>query len=200
LTVHKGVAGNNIAERTHPGRLIKALRNNEGWAIAEISKWIEPIIKNKIYAFDDWEDVRQQSLMELVIAVNACKTVNSLWGLVRRIAITTVIDHNRKYQRSRNRKPHQTAGNGGESDNPATRIPDHRSGADTIVESRDLFLYIYQRVGKKCREIIDLVFIKGFTYEQAAEALGIREGNLRVSVHRCRDRAMELRAEAARLQ
>lgn len=195
-----GATGPENPENSRIGRLTEALRNNEDWAVAEVSKRIKPIIKNKIYSFDDWEDVLQQTLMEVVVAVKACPTVDSLWGLVRRVAITSVIDHNRRFQKSRERIPGRATGAGDRSEIPAVQLPDRRSRADAVVESRDLFLYIYQRIGKKCRKIIDLVYIEGVTYRRAAEVLGIKEGNLRVSIHRCRDRAIQLGAEAAQLQ
>jgi RNA polymerase sigma factor (sigma-70 family) len=200
LTPGSGAVGPEIPENLRTGRLTEALRNNEDWAVAEVSRRIEPIIKNKIYSFDDWEDVLQQSLMEVVVAVKACATINSLWGLVRRVTITSVIDHNRRFQKSRERTSRRAIGGGDESEIPTVQLLDRRSSADAVLESRDLFLYIYQRIGQKCRKIIDLVYIEGVTYERAAEVLGIKEGNLRVSIHRCRDRAMQLGAEATQLQ
>jgi RNA polymerase sigma factor (sigma-70 family) len=194
------IVGRNPAKPARAARLTEALRNNEGWAVAEVSKRIEPIIRNKIYAFDDWEDVLQQSLMEVVAAVKACETVTNIWGLARRVAVTTVIDHNRAHRRSRDRTERGTGGtrgvSGGEPENRAARVPDRRSRPDAVVESRDLFVYIYQRIGKKCRRIIDLVYIEGITYERAATEMGLTEGTLRVTVHRCRERARRLRAEA----
>jgi RNA polymerase sigma factor (sigma-70 family) len=181
-------------------RLTEGLRDNEDWAVAEVSRRVEPIIKNKIYSFDDWEDVLQQCLMEVVVAVRSLATVDNLWGLVKKVAITSVIDHNRGYQKLRRRSSTHSATADGASENPTTHLPDRSPPPDAVLESRDLFRYIYQRIGKMCREIIDLIYIEGITYERAAVELGIKEGALRVRIHRCREHAMRIRAEAAQLR
>jgi RNA polymerase sigma factor (sigma-70 family) len=196
LNVHTKPAGKRHLNNSQFDRLTEALRNNEDWAVTEISRRVTPIVRNKIYSFDDWEDVLQECLMEVVAAVKACTVVNNLWGLVKRVAITSVIDHNRATQKSRERHSNPPAGGEGETDNPTARLPDRRPLPDAVLESRDLFLYIYQRIGKTCRQIIDLIYINGVTYQRAAGELGIEEGALRVRIHRCRERAMRMRAEA----
>lgn len=191
--------GRPILHKSQEGRLEQALRNNEDWAVAEVSRRVEPIIKSKIYSFDEWEDALQQCLTEVVIAVRGLATVDNLWGLVKRVAITTVIDHNRGYQTTRRRASRQSTAPDGESVDPTAGLPDRLPTPEAVLESRDLFLYIYQRMGSTCRKIIDLIFIEGVTYKRAAAELGLNEGALRVRIHRCRERAMRLRAEAAQL-
>jgi RNA polymerase sigma factor (sigma-70 family) len=181
-------------------RLTEALRNNENWAVAEVAKRVEPIIRNKIYSFDDWEDVLQECLMEVVVAVRTCATVKNLWGLVKRVAVTSVIDHNRGHLRSRERTSRRTAQGSREPTYSTDRLRDRHPLPDAVLESRDLFLYIYQRFGKTCQEIADLIYIEGVSYERAATKLGIQDGALRVRIHRCRERAMQLRDEAVELQ
>ncbi len=181
------------------GRITEALRNNEDWAVAEVTKRVKPVIRNKIYSFGEWEDVLQKCLMEVTVAVRENATVENLWGLVKRVAITSVIDHNRETQKARRRTSTRTEGTDDEPDNPLESLRDLRPLADTVVESKDLFVYIYQRVGEKCRKIIDLIYIEGLTYEHAAAELGVTEGALRVRIHRCRDRALQIRSEVVSL-
>jgi RNA polymerase sigma factor (sigma-70 family) len=176
--------------------IIDALRNNEDWAVAEVSRRVTPIIRNKIYAFDDWEDVLQQCLLEVVVFVRNAATITNLWGLIKQVAITTVIDHNRRHQKLRARASYPVAGPDGEPENPTAHLPDRRPLPDAALEGRDLFLYIYQRIGNTCREIIDLIYIEGVTYERAAKEMGVQEGALRVRIHRCREKAMRIRTEA----
>jgi RNA polymerase sigma factor (sigma-70 family) len=197
LNFHSGAVGIEHPDRSRGEVIVEALRNDEDWAVAELSRRVTPIIRNKIYAFDDWEDVLQQCLLEIVVFVRSAATITNLWGLVKQVAVTTVIDHNRGHQKSRARASHPPKGVDGEPENPTAHLPDRRPLPDAVLEGRDLFLYIYQRIGKTCREIIDLVYIEGITYERAAEELGVQEGALRVRIHRCRERALRIRSEAA---
>lgn len=60
-------------------------------------------------------------------------------------------------------------------------------------ESADLAQQVLAALPDSCRQMWSMI-AEGLSYQQMAAALGIREGAVRVRVHRCRQRALELRA------
>ncbi len=176
------------------GITLAALRNNEGWAIQLIGDRIKPLIKNNIFSFQDWEDAHQQSLLEIIDAVTKTAEIRNLWGFVKRIAITTVIDYNRRHS-IRSARVVSVEDRPGAGDDPGDEVPDRKMSHDIAYESRDLFLYIFQRLGRSCQQLLHMVYIEEVTYSEAAAKLSITEGNLRVRLHRCKERAIALRTQ-----
>ena len=180
-------------------RIVEAIRNKKKWALNQVSERITPIVRSQVYSFRNWEDVRQKCLMAIFQAVERTAKIENIWGFVRQIAVTKVIDENRKEERDRARHAERQEGRDSETGDYMDRFSSRIPSPDAALENLDLFLYIYQRIGNACRKIIDLVFLDGDKYEDVAEQLGISEKNLRVRIHRCKKRARQIRSEAMSL-
>lgn len=172
-----------------------AVCRNQNWAIDEVSRYVTPLIKSKLFAYSDWEDVRQQCLMNIVVTLRKIDRVRSFWGLVRKITVCHVINHNRRLQTRR--AVFEEPSGGGSQGDWLTEQPSAASPHSEDLVNRELFLYIYQRISEVCRRLFYLLFIKNLTYQEAASELDISEGNLRVRLKRCREKAVLLRDEAA---
>ncbi|MHA1778494.1 MAG: RNA polymerase sigma factor [Candidatus Heimdallarchaeaceae archaeon] len=183
-----------MTEKITDDDIVKALLSNECWAIKIISDRITPIIKYKLFQVQDWEDARQQSLMEIVIAVKRLKKINNLWGLVKKIVYSTIVDFNRLHKRhsQRNCKPSR---NGSDKEDWTNYFPDPKDDQSSYYERKDLLIYVFQKLDKECRELIKVVFLEDIKYSEIASRLGISEGTLRVRIHRCKEKAMRLRDE-----
>lgn len=173
-------------------RFLERLRLGHDEACEEVLRRITPVIRSGVYSPDDFDDVCQQCILELLEVVRTAATVRSVWGLVQRIAVTTVIDHNRALVRRRRRDSSSAPGQA----DPMAAIPDQRPEPGAAVDDRDLALYVYQRLGATCRRIVHLVFVQELPYSTAASELGVSEGALRVRIHRCRQEAIRIRDES----
>lgn len=174
-------------------RFVEALRNNDSVAVQHLSRRIVPLIKNKLFSFQDWEDAQQQCVLEIIEAVRRIEKIKSFWGLARKITITSVIDINRRYVVDRSRQLSLSGDRPHDGENRATQIKDAGPTPDVSLEGKDMFLYIYQRLGKECQQIFRSLFILELDYEETASKLDISEGSLRVRLHRCRQKALQIR-------
>ena len=177
--------------------LLRAIRANRDWAMHLVAEAITPLIKSKLFSFSEWEDVRQQCLLNIVVALREIDRVHNFWGLVRKIAICHVIDHNRRIQLTRSVFADRQKGDGsGDDIDPIAAAVDRKSSPEEQVANEDLFLYVYQRLEETCQKLFYLVFLRGRSYVEASRELQITEGNLRVRLKRCRDKAVELRDQS----
>lgn len=179
--------------------ILDGLRAGEDWAAEIVRERITPIVRGRIYAFTDWEDVRQGCILNILNAVHATGEIENLWGLVRRVTICRVIDHNRRHLLTRaifNNPDDDPEAERTEAPDSAEGAADPVSGLDDRVADQELFVYVFQRLGQACQQLFRALFLEERSFEEAAEALGISRGNLRVRLKRCRDRAVALRDQA----
>ena len=174
--------------------IVKGCREDRSWAIRAVADFITPIVRNELFSIESWEDVRQDCLLKIQSALKKTPVVQNLWGLAHKIAICTVIDYNRK-RRVEERifaRQHDVTSETAES----MRIRAATAASNPIdYESADLFLYIFQRLEETCQKIIEGLFIRGLSYAELAEELGLSQGNLRIRLKRCRDRARQLKRQ-----
>ncbi len=173
--------------------LIEGLLRDKGWAVQIVYDRITPIVKSRIYSFQEWEDARQQCMLRIIKAVRRIPEIESIWGLIGTITVRTVISYNRYIRRMRDREGDSLQD---ESENGVTlesTMRDPRPPHDESYDMIDLILYVFQRLGEECRKVLKLVFIEGFSYAGTAARLNITEGNLRVKIHRCTKKAAEIR-------
>lgn len=173
--------------------LIEGLRGDTGWAVQLVYDRITPIVKRKIYSYQEWEDARQLCMLRIIEAVRKIPEIERIWGLIDTITIRTVIMYNRYIRRIRGKRGGSLQD---ESENRMTRegaLRDPRPPHDASYDMVDLVLYVFQRLAEECRKVLTLVFIEGFSYTEAAVRLDITEENLRVKIHRCRAKSVEIR-------
>jgi len=180
--------------------ILDGLRAGEDWAAEVVRERITPIVRNRIYAFPDWEDVRQGCMLNVLKAVRATGEIENLWGLIRRVTVCHVIDHNRRHQLSRTIFNNPGGDDGAERSEPAPDTPegaaDPAAGLDDRIADQELFVYVFQRMGQACQQLFRALFLEERSFEEAADEMGISRGNLRVRLKRCRDRAIALRDQA----
>ncbi|MDH3197464.1 MAG: hypothetical protein OEO21_04410 [Candidatus Krumholzibacteria bacterium] len=180
--------------------ILDGLRAREDWAAEVVRERITPLVRSRVYAFPDWEDVRQGCLLNVLKTVRAAGEIENLWGLVRRVTICHMIDHNRRHQLSRTIFSHPGDDPGAERAEAAPNTPegaaDPAAGLDERLADQELFAYVFQRLGQACQQLFRALFLEERTFEEAADEIGIARANLRVRLKRCRDRAVALRDQA----
>ena len=72
-------------------------------------------------------------------------------------------------------------------------IPDRGPLPGDAYTDRQLFQHVLRRLSGPCRKLLCLLFRDELSPAEAAAALDITEGNLRVRLNRCRDRAVSIR-------
>ena len=177
-------------------RLADGYLRGDARVIEQVRRAIEPLIVSKIVNPDDWEDLRQHCLEELLTFLRQVDSVQNFWALVRRITVNSVSSYNAKSLRWRK----LVDGDEADTVTGLTRTETARSTESdtwTRFQARDRIRYIFNLIPKKCREIFHLIFVQDLTYAESAEKLAISEGNLRVRLNRCRDRAVALDQKAA---
>lgn len=175
--------------------VLDGCRQGRSWAINSVIEFITPLIRHKLFTFDNWEDVRQHCIVEILDTLEKPEPVRNLWGLIRKITICTVIDFNRKQQAQDRIFTQLNHDVPDKSSASAGYNPGSYRGPTDDLESTNLFLYIFQRLGPACQEIIQELFMRGLSYTDLASKLDISEGNLRVRLKRCRDKARLLRKQ-----
>lgn len=171
--------------------LLVAIRAGEDWALQWVEEAITPIVRHRVFAFADWEDVRQQCLLKILTVLRRDRPVHNIWGLIHKITVCHVVDHNRRSSR-RDRLFAKTAD--GRPEATTTASVDHPGVAERIAD-RSEFLYVLQRIERTCRDLFERLFVHENSQREVAAQLEITEGNLRVRLKRCRDKAVALRAE-----
>jgi RNA polymerase sigma factor (sigma-70 family) len=132
-------------------------------------------------------------MVEILETLERTDPVKNLWGLVRKVAVCTVIDFNRRQQAEKRVIAGALPGNMDLGPAATTDNPGSRSDQTDVIEARDQFLYIFQRLETTCQEIIKGLFIQGLGYADLAVSMGVTEGSLRIRLMRCREKARQLR-------
>lgn len=175
--------------------LLRGCRDGAGWAIRAISDFITPLIRRGVYASDDWEDVRQESLIKIVAAFKKVPSVRNPWGLARKIAVCNAVDYNRRFKTEGRHVVRQSVLSQEAGDSPGASAANVTSDPTSDFESADLFLYVFQQLEDICQEIIKGLFMRGQSYMELSSELGLSEGNLRIRLMRCREKARQIRSQ-----
>ncbi len=161
------------------GDTLDALVAGDRVAFARFNRLVTSFLGQfRAYDFeDDWDDLRQEVLMSVVQNARAgrLREPQALVGYVRAIARNKFVDRlKRKLRR-------------GEGDalpweeeidrRPAVGVPGHEPRADPEV-SRDLRAAI-GALDDRDRELIERVYLRGETYEEASRASGVALGTLK---------------------
>lgn len=130
----------------------------------------------------DWDDIVQEVLVSTIEAYRAGRITDSgaLVAYVRQAARFKFIDRIRTLER-RGRPVEldegRTGGSGGEG--PALAWPPAEGGSDRRLELQVSLREAMARLDDREREAVDWVYLRGHTYEEAAEATGIPLGTLK---------------------
>jgi len=172
--------------RIHDGFLA-----GEEEAVLTVQGWIEAIVRGGNWRFADPESLVQEILIQLLEIVRAGK-VHSPGGflkLVRTTARYRSVDayYAQRRQRDRESPDALLETRPAREEDPGQRL-EH-------AERADLLIYIFQRLPEACRDLWKRVYHHRQSAAQAAAELGITPNNLRVRLHRCLQRAREIRRE-----
>lgn len=131
----------------------------------------------------DWDDMVQEVLLSTVEAWRAGRIADSgaLVAYVRQAARFKFIDRIRVLQR-RGRPVELKEGNETGSDGPALAWPPPDSASSRGVELRVSVREAMDRLEPRERDAVTWVYLRGHTYEEAAEATGIPLGTLKRSL------------------
>lgn len=159
-------------------------------AIEEVEGWVGGIVHGA-WSFADPDAVRQEILLELVQLGRAgeVRSGTDFRAYVRSVARHSCID---AYRRGRLRNTETI-------DDTFFELPDDSwIDAETRFEvsrRRERLRFLWQALAPTCRDLLRWAYGDGLSAAAIAERLGIRAGNARVRLHRCLERARELRRE-----
>lgn len=163
-----------------------AILAGEPHAIRQVQSWIHVAASGFRRKLDfEWDDLQQEFMLEVLeeLRDDAWSGEGSLRAFVRRCVVHSCIDRVRYRERWQmrdlsavERRPH----------------PSYRDRTNYLA-----LLDLARRLPDDCRRMWRMI-AEGLSYEEMADAVGVRAGTLRVRVLRCRRRATELRAEAGR--
>lgn len=131
----------------------------------------------------DWDDMVQEVLVSTVEAYRAGRITDSgaLVAYVRQAARFKFIDRIRSLQR-RGRPVEFRDGTETSSEGPSLAWPPADGGETRSLELRVSIREAMERLDPREREAVTWVYLRGHTYEEAAEATGIPLGTLKRSL------------------
>ena len=162
-----------------------AVLAGEGEAIRQVQSWIQLAASGFRRKLDfEWDDLQQEFMLEVLeeLRNGAWSGEGPLRAFVRRCVVHSCIDRVRYRDRWKMR------------DLSVVERRTHPSYADRT--NYLALLDLARKLPDECRRMWRMI-AEGLSYEEMAEALGVRAGTLRVRVLRCRRKATELRAEGA---
>lgn len=165
---------------------VEAILAGEPDAIHLVQSWIGVAASGFRRKLDfEWDDLQQEFMLEVLeeLRGGAWAGEGPLRAFVRRCVVHSCIDRVRYRDRWKmrdlsavERRPH----------------PSYRDRTNYLA-----LLDLARRLPDECRRMWRMI-AEGLSYEEMADAVGVRAGTLRVRVLRCRRRATELRAEPER--
>lgn len=136
--------------------------------------WARSVAGHQAWGFQDSEDVVQATLLALVKNLRQGRFVRgNLRAYVRRIAKNMCIDN---YDRLRRQ--------GGEELDELQHSPASMNPGEAL-ERKLLLDRILEQLEERCRRLIRLAYVEGFTRSEIGEQLGISEEAARVRLFRC---------------
>jgi len=170
-------------------QLIEGYIKGEAREIFIITGWIEKVVNNYIWGFQDFsEDIIQDVRLKIYVNLkqNRFRKASRLKTYVYRIAKYTCIDFLRKSY-------HQ----GTDYDAELTGIAEDGDASDAMIkrEKEAIAKIILEELAVMCRETLQLVFIERLSYNEIGAILNIAEGTVKSRVSRCIEKAMQLKAK-----
>ncbi|MDQ7006143.1 MAG: sigma-70 family RNA polymerase sigma factor [Acidobacteriota bacterium] len=172
--------------RVHDGFLA-----GEEDAVRTVQGWVEAIVRGGNWRFNDPESLVQEILLQLLQIVRAGK-VHSPGGFLKLVRTTARFRSVDAYYAQRRRRDRESPDTRLETRPAREQDPGQRL---EHAERADLLIYIFQRLPEACRDLWKRIYHRRQSASQAAAELGITPNNLRVRLHRCLERAREIRRE-----
>ncbi len=143
--------------------------------VRTVSAWVRTVVVNRVWGFQDTEDIVQAALLALVRNLRQGRfRPGNLRAYARRIAKNMCISH---YRRVRARGSHVSL-----EANEYLSV-DWRSGE--AAEHRTLLDEVLERLDEGCRQILNFAYIQGYSGLEISRRLGVSEVAVRVRLYRC---------------
>jgi RNA polymerase sigma factor (sigma-70 family) len=166
--------------------LIALLLAGDGAVIAQVRRWVGAAIgRHRGRLGSEAEDLEQEVLIDLMeaLAAGRFRGDSRLETYIQAYARHKCVDRLRALGRR-----------------DMVDLPEDSLALDALSpleeltrqESADLARRVLQELPAQCQELWGMV-AEGLSYRQMSQATGLREGAIRVRVHRCRQRALEIR-------
>jgi RNA polymerase sigma factor (sigma-70 family) len=182
--------GDRILDAETIAAICRGFREGRARDVDSVQGWIRAVVHGGSWRFPDAQSVVQEVLVELVRTTRSRPIVEEggFLKLVRTVAKRVCVD---TYHRER-RRSHEPLDASSEADVAVAADPDERMRARERIATLS---YVLQRLGDSCRELWKLVYGENLAAAEAAARLGTTDGNVRVRMHRCLERARALRHE-----
>lgn len=157
-------------------------------ALEQVRVWVRRLVRGA-WRFQDPEAVVQEVVLELIGMARDGRIHDGtrFKSFVLTVARHTCIDHHR---RERLREA------GGSLDDllePPQAAEQSAEEAVVAKQRRRMARYVLQSLSEDCRDLLRLTFGEDLPAREVGERLGLTEGNVRVRLHRCLQKARSLR-------
>jgi RNA polymerase sigma-70 factor (ECF subfamily) len=140
---------------------------------AALRSYVARALGNETHA----DDIVQEAYLRLVRSPPPTDDLQQLRAFLFRIASRLIIDHSRRGRRERGLRDEPIAGVEASNPDPALRLDMGR---------------VFQRLSQQQRQLMWLAYVEGAGHREIAAALGLREGSVRVLLHRTRRKLARL--------
>jgi len=170
--------------QSEPSTIIADFLDNQEPAIRLVAGWARSVASHRAWGFETPDDIVQAALLALVRCFRENRFAEGdLPAYVRRIAKNLCVS---SYRRARVRGTAMSIDSLEALHDPATR----RSSDERVLMLRR----ILEGLGERCREMISLAYLEGFSRREIAERLGTTEGAVKVRLCRCLQEAREVQS------
>jgi RNA polymerase sigma-70 factor (ECF subfamily) len=147
-------------------------------ALHHVQGWVDAVVHLGRWRFADPEAVSQDIVLRLLTIVRSGRYArrSTFKTFVFAVARYTCVDQFR-HDRLRARVEVSTA--------VEPEAADGTQHALAARESLELLRYVLQQLPGECRRLWEWVYVEGRSAAEVGRALGLREGTVRVRVHRC---------------
>jgi RNA polymerase sigma factor (sigma-70 family) len=182
--------GDRILDAATIAAICRGFRDGESGDVETVRGWIRAVVHGGNWRFADSQAVVQEVLVELVRTVRTRPIVEpgGFLKMVRTVSKNVCVD---TYHRERR---------GAAEPLDAERAASIAGGGDPEGRMRareriSALAYVLQRLGNPCRELWTLVYGERLASGEVARRLGTTDGNVRVRMHRCLERARTIARE-----
>lgn len=161
-------------------RILQALHNEA--AMVRLLEELEPFVYRLSYHLtqhqQDAEDVAQEALYKICTRLATYKAESAFQSWVYSLVVNTFKDYARKQKRAK-----------------VESIEELQVATDTFESSLDSKVLVSQILGglpERDRQVILLRFLGGLSVKEVASALKISESNVKVKVHRIKQKLQEM--------
>lgn len=175
---------------TQVDQLIQDFLGGRSEAVGILAEWARSVAVHKTWGFEAPEDVVQATLLALVQNLREGRFKGGdLRAYVRRISKNMCITN---YRRQLVRGHHVSL------EDSASEPVSTLSGEE--VERRALLSRIMERLNEKCRQIILLAYVQGYSRKEIGNRFGISEKAARVTLFRCIQKARTMLSESGNIR